>query len=316
MDPKQPLTLESLMAQIAQLQQQQAQGQQQALGTIQGRRQELQQREKTFTDRLSERRAQFEQANQVAGDRFSGALSADVPVRPADVFGAFQSFQRAGREYVEPLETQLSGVSQELTGLTEKEAGLQSGIAGDQIKSLTDIASLLEKTKQEPESLSDLLTLRKAMVDQKLDTTKIDEKLKSIGVNIGEEKPKSKEELEVARLAQEIIDADTKPITGNLHLGGVPLFNRTSVNTTKAKIEQLKGKLALAMRERLRGQGTITDKETEMIEKSVAALGTAQSDEAFQAELERIRDDFGGTSTTEGSLDDLDEQLINKYKGK
>lgn len=100
---------------------------------------------------------------------------------------------------------------------------------------------------------------------------------------------------EVVSLANEILSMDTKSITGNMRLGLLNPFD-SNAKTANAKLDQLKGKLALAMREKLRGQGTITDKETDMIEKAVAALDPRQSDEAFRAELDRIIQTFSGNS--------------------
>lgn len=76
------------------------------------RLEDLLQQEKTFTNRLEERRAQFNQANELAGQRFSGAVETGKGnlVSPADAFGAFRSFQRAGQEFVNPASQNLSNI--------------------------------------------------------------------------------------------------------------------------------------------------------------------------------------------------------------
>lgn len=64
----------------------------------------LQQQSRTFSDRLRDRTRTFEALNLEAGERFAGAFDEEIPRRPSDIFRGFQTFQTAGREFVEPLE--------------------------------------------------------------------------------------------------------------------------------------------------------------------------------------------------------------------
>jgi hypothetical protein len=56
----------------------------------------------------------------------------------------------------------------------------------------------------------------------------------------------------------------------------------------KQKVDQLKNLLTLAERGKLKGQGAVSDMETEMLRKASTLLSTKLSAKAFQAELDRI----------------------------
>jgi len=104
----------------------------------------------------------------------------------------------------------------------------------------------------------------------------------------------------------EVLGRDTKSITGLLRLGGV--IPGSEGMTTKAKVEQIKNKLSLTEREKLKGTGTISDYEAQMLDKSVAALNYKMSDEDFKAELEKIRGILSG-EYKDGSESKQDDPL-------
>jgi hypothetical protein len=60
----------------------------------------------------------------------------------------------------------------------------------------------------------------------------------------------------------------------------------------QAKIDQLKSALGLIVSGENKGQGSVTDKERDMFQKSIAALDQTQSDEDFRKELKRVQDTF------------------------
>ena len=63
--------------------------------------------------------------------------------------------------------------------------------------------------------------------------------------------------------------------------------------TFKAKVDNLKSKLTLDARAKLKGQGQISDKESTMLENAVTMLDMGLSKEAFLAELRRIQSALG-----------------------
>jgi len=88
-------------------------------------------------------------------------------------------------------------------------------------------------------------------------------------------------------LIDEILERDTKPVTGALRLGGsIP---GSPAVATKAKVDQLKALLSVDAREKMKGTGQISDYESKLLQQSVAALKPSMSDEDFRAELDKIR---------------------------
>lgn len=98
---------------------------------------------------------------------------------------------------------------------------------------------------------------------------------------------------EAIGLIDEILGRDTKNITGLFRFGNI--LDPTGTATTKAKVDQLKSLLALAARGQLKGQGTITDTETKMLQDAQAALNYSMSDDDFKAELNKIRGTIAST---------------------
>lgn len=127
--------------------------------------QDLQNEEKTLTQKLQEKRATVEQANQAFGTRAASALKlGGQAINPADVFGQFSSFQRAGQEYISPLEEQLTKLrTQQLQDrqvqLEEAKSGLkfnpQTGLLESQEGYIADPVSEVYK-----QNGGDLLTAK------------------------------------------------------------------------------------------------------------------------------------------------------------
>jgi hypothetical protein len=84
-------------------------------------RQAQQQQEQgaSFRSQLADRRNKFSEINKVAGDRFNKAFDSNaVPVNPSDVFGAYNTFQRAGESFVQPqLADQAAQADQQYSGI-------------------------------------------------------------------------------------------------------------------------------------------------------------------------------------------------------
>jgi len=120
------------------------------------------------------------------------------------------------------------------------------------------------------------------------------------------------------RTINEILSSDTNPLTGDIRTGGMPGMNRSDVQTTKAKVENIKSLLQLAAAGKLKGQGAMSDKEREMLAKAATSLDYKMTDEAFRSELGRIQRMFQQIAGTSGEQQDpyaTNEQLIQQFSG-
>ena len=78
---------------------------------------------------------------------------------------------------------------------------------------------------------------------------------------------------------------------------GVSIANKipgTSSYDLQKKIDQIKNKLTVEERAKLKGQGQISDRETQMLENAVTALDSGMSETAFRTELQNIKDILNG----------------------
>lgn len=170
------------------------------------------------------------------------------------------------------------------------------------------------------QSLDELAKTRQALKDAGLDTSLVDKQIQGLGVDTGK-KVVSEGDKQGIGLVDEILKRDTNPLTGALQLGNtkgifgfnpMEAFNKTfrpGIETTKAKVEQLKGLLQLAQSGKLKGTGQISDKEREMLAKASTSLNYNMSDADFRKELENIRGILSGEAKSSGTAEDL----INSY---
>ncbi len=81
-------------------------------------------------------------------------------------------------------------------------------------------------------------------------------------------------------------------------ISGIPALTAfipgTSAQLAKNQYEQLKGIVSLENREKLKGQGAISDFEFKVLSEAATALGRNLSDADFKKQLEKIRDVFAG----------------------
>lgn len=250
--------------------------------------------EQKYSDYLRQKR-ELSGVRGVAQERLASSFQptqSGTYANPADIFRAFQTFQTAVPSEAESLGTEADILKQiatlaqaqqpEAVSLADQIKAYEAGgtIEGGSFVPKAGVAGILTDKQK-----SDLLTQRKTLLEQGLDTTTIDEQLRAAGIlkDTGEKE-------DIIALIDEILSRDLKPITGNIRLGGIPLLNRPDVNTTKAKIDQLMGYLTLENRQKLRGQGTITDREQKTLEQASTTLGTkAQRTEDYIKELQKLR---------------------------
>ncbi len=91
---------------------------------------------------------------------------------------------------------------------------------------------------------------------------------------------------QIVDLIDNVLAKDTGNITGSVRFGTT---YSPQARDTKAVVEQIKAKLAIEERAKLKGQGTITDGEMQMLANAVTKLNYAGSDEAFRNELLGIK---------------------------
>lgn len=110
-----------------------------------------------------------------------------------------------------------------------------------------------------------------------------------------------------------------KAIYGSFQ-GAIPSVMGSSVDAEAAR-DQIVGLLSLESRQKLKGQGTITDSEAATLEKSATILANPRiSDEAAARELDRVRRVFedarsraGGKAGSKKEKPSSIEDLVNKY---
>lgn len=274
---------------------------------------------KSFSDMLRERtafvqgseRGVVQQRNDLVNNGSNG-----VPISPSSLDKPLLSYAEGN------FDERMAGIAQESSynnNATNILKLLQdaSGQAQDRAMREREMNMQYGYNEDGSRSTAGLLKYRKELQDQGLPTKEIDEQLRAMGVN-----PPPDQVTAIASesktLIDEILGRDTKRNTG-LVGGIIPFLNKLPYGqTTQAKIDQLKAKLSLDARKLIKGTGQISDKETAMLEGSIAALTPAMSDEDFRAELGKIRGTLskivpdGGSSA--GVVDPQD--IVNKYWGK
>lgn len=116
---------------------------------------------------------------------------------------------------------------------------------------------------------------------------------------------------QIVNLVDRVLNTDTNNLTGSVRLGTV---YSTQARDTQALVEQIKAKLALNEREKLKGSGTITDQETKMLEKAVTNLSYPMSDTAFRTELMNIKAALQGQGARGGQTAD-NMSLVQQFGG-
>lgn len=267
--------------------------------------------EKTFTDRLKERRLMLDQQNQAARERIMTgnhavgsssignaltALNTTADEASSNLIAKVEDYGNKKSEALDQLQNWLSQESSQEFSASEAEKNRKHEAA---LKGMTindDGTINYNVSNAQGKTLDELMDIRAQYVDQGLSTDYIDAQIQVLtGQNILDEKAQEKAttRAEIAALAQEILDSDIDNVVG-AYRGAAW---RPSGQTKIAKIDQLVGKLSMGEREKLKGQGTITDNEMKMLESAMSILGNRKvTEEAYKQELQRIIDAFGAQS--------------------
>ncbi len=244
--------------------------------------QEGQGAEKSLKDKLMERTAFVTgNENQLAGrvtDHIKNGING-VAVDPSQGMESYLGYQRDNTRA-------LQGYSDNINALSGNTNSMVSQLAQlDQSQKNADRDYNLEQ--QKTTGVQGLLTLRKTLADAGVSTAQVDAELRKSGINpMSDEQGQSNGEL--LGIIGDLKKRGTQNITGRL--GGdinLDFFDKDATNK-RALVEQLKSKLSLNARKLLKGGGSISDAEQDMLKKSVSALDYKMDDKDFQRELTKI----------------------------
>jgi hypothetical protein len=158
----------------------------------------------------------------------------------------------------------------------EADRELRAMIAAAQAQNTTSSRALADELKR----------IQIATAADKLETTQ--KERATTAKNIATDRANMRE------LVDRVLNADNlAEITGSFE-GRRSTFAKEKNTALLALFEQIKNSLKLDARQKLRGQGTITDSETEMLGKAVSALDRASGTAETKRLLKQIRDAFEG----------------------
>lgn len=264
-----------------------------------------QQNEKTFSDRLRERRQFVQGQENTAAPIFERLLEApggEARVASTDIINPLRGFTTENSRMIQSAEDDLTRAGASTDSLLSTLISLSESEKDRALK---------EKELSAGSGLADLLEMRKKLSEQGLSTAAIDEQLGSMGISKGSEKSETTKS--IVSLVDQLLERKTGPITGLLQIES--MIPGSNAQRTVNLHDQLKGILSLENRQLLKGSGAISDFEFKVLEKAASALGRNLSDSDYRAELKKLKTELGGTSTMSG-LDADDNALIEKYKKK
>lgn len=225
----------------------------------------LKNQQKTFSNRLEERRSQYEEANKVASERFTGALGKSN-IQPSEVFGALNTFQRAGQSILEPTSNDLANIEQMLLSAEKERYGRQP--SSDTI-SQKDLIDLQIKAKKEGLDLVPDETGKLKVV------SKQEEAPKDLNTQINS--MKSPGERNNARAVKDILDVVNSAITkatgtktGPISAGVAQLSKLGTPNKT-AQLEKDLSEILRTIRKESTGVA-FSEQEIKALEKEIPTI--------------------------------------------
>lgn len=267
---------------------------------------QLQQRageQRGFADRLRDERQAFTQNAQ----QFTAASTPEnqfqteggIPLQPSAVMNLNQALTRAVGERASGFSPQVEMQAREqetnlLNQIAQLAAARQPGAES--------VDSLLSKdealTGLSDEQRKALWEERKNRSDANMDTSDIDALLGLAG-EIDPKRIASAKNI-IDKIDNILLDRDLGPLTGKVALrGGLRPGKRSEARETLALIDQILGDITVDERGRLKGQGTITDREQDTLAAAATTLqalkeevSIGQVSESFvREELQRLKDD-------------------------
>jgi hypothetical protein len=202
-----------------------------------------------------------------------------------------------------------------INSITERMIGNETGRQQAIQKVKDDVANKVYGIVNEQSKYLDELGLKAAELDQKYGETNIqDQKAKAAA---------DQQKKETVQLVDTLLSSKSlNTITGLSQIS--PLFAGTQGSLTKNYYDQLKASLSLEKRQLLKGSGSISDKETQMLSDAATALGRNLSEKDFRQVLNDIKTALSGNSSSSGSNDIIisnlksagfSDQEIQEYLG-
>lgn len=286
--------------------------------------------EKNFAQRLrDERMGQVQQFDASIAGLFTD--DAPVPVDPIERSERKTAFLEAGKGILDPVDRRIKLAQDALTDTQENEMTLLGLLLGQQNRK-EDIAREdrwkalesgfdwvdgkfvpLEGIDINEKKRKELLSERKMMMDQGLDTETLDVQLRAMGVF-----KDTGERAKIVALVNDILKNESliEPLIGDVRVGGIPLVNRAKVQSMKAKIDQLQATLNVEGAAKLRGQGQISEGERALISAAASRLGNKeQNTSEYTQHLKDIRDVLQVDIFANTPQNDT-TSLIDKYWGE
>jgi hypothetical protein len=258
--------------------------------------------DKDFVNRVLDRfKAEADEANDVGRSELIGTLQ-----RAANA-GDFNAIERYTAFRLNQLDPEFASRRKSLADaqkaetqakFAESEAVLDLQQKGWNIKKLkNDIGVSRQNTRVA--ALNARLKAEENDIKRRSLALKLDEAVRKRDNAIKERAVEGQAAMESANLPLGLVDffldndgENVKKIAGTIDapLSSVTQFiPGSAASAILPKFEQLKNALSVEARSKLKGQGTISDKEAEMLGRSVTSLGRAQSDKAIVAEMQRIK---------------------------
>lgn len=264
-----------------------------------------QQNEKTFSDKLKERRGFVQGQENTAAPIFERLLEApggEARVASTDIINPLRGFTTENTRMIQAAEDDLTRAGDTTNDLLKTLITLSENQKDRALK---------ERELSQGNGLTDLLETRKKLAEQGLSTEAIDAQLGTMGVSKGKEKSETSKN--ILSLVDQLLKRKTGPITGISQIEA--MIPGTEAQRTVNLYDQMKGILSLENRTLLKGSGAISDYEAKVLEKAASAIGRNLSDSDFRAELQKLKTELSGSTGSTG-LDDDDTALIEKYKKK
>ena len=191
----------------------------------------------------------------------------------------------------------------------------RKSVAGDVESERNVGANLLQQLSQYEQANQPEVPKEVDPYDAILKQLNLEKAAKDVGKTINFEtgeitKGIDQEALDVLDLIADIKNDNLKPVTGTLRIrSGI---KGTKAFDTKQKITRLRDSLALKARAAIKGTGTISDIEQEMLKNAQTLLQPGLSEKEFRAELDRLEKNAMKSAGVSSKKDDY-SSLVDKY---
>lgn len=242
-------------------------------------------REASLSERLNAMDQYAGQVNPVVRSQMTDFSNRPAGYNPLQDIGAAIEFSERSRDY-------RTGASEDL-GRTQS-AGMDLLTQLDAIAQRQAAAASKQPEQTPEEKLAWEIKKAAAMEDIKQGRLKLNANGQ---LEVVKGKQVSDSTQEIIGVIDQLTNRNTKPITGLLQLEA--MIPGTGAKLTESLYNQLKGMLSLENRQKLKGQGQISDFEFKVLGQAASALDRNMSDEDFRKLLADIRGKLSGEPQVE-----------------